>query len=372
MTNPYRSNQVVRVMKESGAPAASEDGVRGGVFGSDGVFRPSAGPAFASNGEMNAGSTRELMKMHAAVMAQSAANTRLTLSPEVKKANFEALRTAMADRSGSGMQKFAEAFAGAIQETMRRHGFTRRLLVEEKADGPAIMVRVSRMDVKAQVVYDKETVVTQDVRGYYVIPPEFSLDCYITISNKDIAQAGPSLLDEKFNDGLVAIWTQEDKLTRQMMLNTQNLFNTPFGFSTFTPATLSSMRNQVDSWGLNSTSLTMAFDVWNDITAGTDFQTFFSPLEKHDLALEGRLGRLMGMEIITDGYQYETLRVLQQGEVFVTSAPATLGTVVQRQALQADAVNTNVVGSFARGWAMEQIQAQIVANAMGVCYASRI
>lgn len=371
MSNPY-GKSTVRVMSDSGAPAAGIDGVRGGIITPDGTVRASAGAAFGANGEINASSTRDLMRQHAFIMAQSAAKTRIQLDPESRKASLDTLRTAFADRKGDSMQKLGDYVADAIQQTMRRHGFSRRLLVEDKADGPVIVVRLSKMDVTAQVVFDKETVVTQDVRAYWITPPEFSLDTVITISSKDLAQVGTDLMDEKFNDGLVAIWTREDQLTRQMLLNTQGLYNTPFGFSTFTPSTLSAMKNQVDSWGLNSTSLLMSFDIWNDIIGGNDFQDFFSPLEKHDLALEGRLGRLMGMEIMTDGYQYDTLRVLQPGEVFVLSAPGTLGKIVQRQPLEAMAIDQRVNGVFARGWALEQIQAQCVGNAMGVSYASRI
>lgn len=368
MASPY--TRTVRVVSATGAEAASQDGLRGGALTASGLSL-SAGPAFSGH-EVNASSTADLMRTYGAIMNQAASRTRIMGTPEQKAARTAALKMAFADKQGSSFQKLGDSVATAVQETMRRFGFTRRTLMEDTAQGPVITIRVSRMDVQAQVVIDKETVTTQDVRAYWFVPPEFSIDTKITITNKDIAQVGPELMDEKFNDGLVATWTKEDRLTRQMYLNTQGVYNTPFGFSAFTPGVLAAMKNQVESWGLTATTLLISYDIWNDIIANSDFQTFFSPLEKHDLALEGRLGRLMGMEIITDGMNYENLRVLGRGEVFVLAAPSTVGKVVQRQAMEATAIDERVLGNATRGWFLEQIQAQAVVNAMAVAYGSRI
>lgn len=370
MASPY--TRTTRIVTASGVDAASQDGLRGGILTPSGDLKLSAGPAF-SGSEIHASSTQDLMRTYGAIMSQSANRTRLMGAPEKKAERTAALKLAFSDKTpGGAFQKLGDSVATAVQETMRRFGFTRRTLMEDTANGPVIMIRVSRMDVQAQMVVDKETVTTQDVRAYWFTPPEFSIDTKITISNKDIAQVGPELMDEKFNDGLVATWTKEDRLTRQMFLNAQGIYNTPFGFSSFTPAVLAAMKNQVESWGLTATTLLISYDIWNDIISNTDFQTFFSPLEKHDLALEGRLGRLMGMEIITDGFNYENLRVLGRGEVFVLAAPGTVGKVVQRQAMEATAIDERVLGSATRGWFLEQIQAQAVVNSMAVAYGSRI
>lgn len=315
---------------------------------------------------------QSILATYSRAMEASRAKHAFMGDPAKKAERTAALKSAFADRQGSSFQKLGDAVSTAIQETVRRHGFTRRTLQEDVANGPSIQIRVSKMDVQAQIVIDKETVTTQDVRAYWFTPPEFSIDTKITISNKDLAQVGPELMDEKFNDGLVSLWTREDRLTRQMFVNAQGVYNTPFGFSSFTPAVLAAMKNQVESWGLTATTLLVSFDIWNDIMTNVDFQNFFSPLEKHDIALEGRIGRLMGMEIVTDGYQYDTIKVLNRGEVFVLAAPATLGKVVQRQALEATAIDERVNGIAARGWFLEQIQAQAVVNAMGVAYGVRV
>ncbi len=361
MTSPY-GRSTVRVLPGTDIPAASQQGLR--------QASGSSQPMFDGNGQINASSTQSLMQALGRIQATK---TRVAfVDPSQKAAQTAMLKAAFADPTGSQVQKIGDTVSKTIMETMRRHNFTRRCLVEDVPDGIQPTIRVSVMDVQAQVVIDKETVRTQDVRGYFFQPPEFELATYITLTNKDLAQIGPDLLDEKFNDGLVAIWTQEDRLTRQMFLGTQGLYNTPFGFSSFTPAVLAAMKNRVEAWGLTATTLLISYDIWNDIASNPDWQQFFSPLEKHDLALEGRLGRLMGLEIVTDGYIYDNLRVLNPGEVFVLGAPNTLGKVLQRKALEATAIDRRVVGESTRGWFLEQIQAMAVVNPRAVGYGSRI
>lgn len=73
-------------------------------------------------------------------------------------------------------------------------------------------------------------------------------------------------------------------------------------------------------------------------------------MHKHELILEGRLGSVMGMEIITDGFRYPTLQVLNAGECFITASPITLGTITQRKELDSLAVDQYNLGRPARGW----------------------
>jgi hypothetical protein len=37
-------------------------------------------------------------------------------------------------------------------------------------------------------------------------------------------------------------------------------------------------------------------------TQETDFSSWFDPVHKHELVLEGKLGTILGMEILTDGF----------------------------------------------------------------------
>ncbi len=150
------------------------------------------------------------------------------------------------------------------------------------------------------------------------------------------------------------------------------LFNDLILFTNFTPAVLTTLKNQVDRWGTPAATFTMAYDLWQDIISDADFGDWFDPVHQHELILEGRLGSLLGMEIITDGYRYPTLQVLNQGECFVTASPITLGSIVQRKELESRAIDQYALGRPARGWFMEQIQGQALVNGRAVVRATRV
>lgn len=76
----------------------------------------------------------------------------------------------------------------------------------------------------------------------------------------------------------------------------------------------------------NPAVLLIAYDIWNDIIADDDFLPLFDPINKHEQILEGRLGKLCGMEVITDGFRKDTSRFLKAREVYILSDPQTLGT----------------------------------------------
>ena len=106
----------------------------------------------------------------------------------------------------------------------------------------------------------------------------------------------------------------------------------------------------------------ISFDIWDDIIADADFVAWWDQVHKHELILEGRLGSMLGMEIITDGFRYDTLQVLQPGEVYVTASPVTLGAILQRKELDSRAIDQYNLGRARRGWFMEQIQSQLIVN----------
>jgi hypothetical protein len=80
----------------------------------------------------------------------------------------------------------------------------------------------------------------------------------------------------------------------------------------------------------------------------------------------------MGMQILTDGFRYETLQVLQPGEVFVTSSPVTLGTITQVKELDSRAIDFYNRLIPARGWFLEQIQGQVLVNGRALNYGTKV
>ena len=134
------------------------------------------------------------------------------------------------------------------------------------------------------------------------------------------------------------------------MVSSATSFNDQILFTTFTPAVLAAMQNQVGRWATPPANLLISYDIWQDIIATHEFANYFDQVTKHELILEGRLGSIFGMQIITDGFRYESLQVLQPGEVFMTSSPVTLGTITQVKELDSRAIDFYNQGVSARGW----------------------
>jgi len=378
MNSPYapRTTSAVRVMTAShDTPAMSQDGLRGGVRLAGGRTAMSQGAAFGANGELNASSKQELMQVVGQLLRQSSEQTTVlpAATPEQAQQRVAQLVEAYADKSGGKFQVLGEVISEEIWETLGREGFSRRLFaVQPVARGQTGRVKVRRKDVVAFQVTTDVKVQEQRIRQPWVYPPEYYLLCHILIEDKEIEQASTDLLDEKFQDGLEAILRREDLITRALMLRGATAFNDLVLFTTFTPSVLTTLRTQVNRWGTPAATMTIAFDIWDDIIADADFVRWWDQVHKHELILEGRLGSILGMEVITDGYRYPTLQVLQPGEIYVTASPVTLGSITQRKELDSRAIDTYNQGRPARGWFLEQIQGQVLVNGRAVSRGTRV
>src|SRR5574343_620339 len=124
MSNPY-SRKVMRNAPD--VPATSQDGIRGGVRIA-GKTHASAGPAFGANGEINAGSKKELMAAMGNVVEQASMNvtTRFAhtaeenrgLSPFSGVEKVASVRDAFYDKNGSKFQVVGEVISDEIWETL--------------------------------------------------------------------------------------------------------------------------------------------------------------------------------------------------------------------------------------------------------------
>jgi hypothetical protein len=224
----------------------------------------------------------------------------------------------------------------------------------------------------AFMVTSDPNVVASQVRQMYIYPPEFYLIAHITIEDKEIEQASGDLLDDKYQDGLEQILVQEDNVWLRLARAAAPASNDLFFFNTFTPTVFSEMRTQVARWGIPVTTAVIAFDLWNDIIADSEFSSWFDPVSKHEIVLEGSLGSILGVQLITDAFRYETLRVLSPGEVFFLGAPQTLGGVTQRKELATESINKYNQGKPERGWFMEQIEGMAITNSRALTRGQRV
>ena len=165
---------------------------------------------------------------------------------------------------------------------------------------------------------------------------------------------------------------REDNIWRDLVNAAAGASNDLFLFNTFTPTVFSTMRTQIARWGIPVTGAVIAFDLWDDIIADTEFSTWFDPVSKHEIVLEGSLGSILGVNLITDAFRHDTLQVLQPGEVYFVGAPQTLGGITQRKELATESINKYNQGKPERGWFMETIEGMSIVNSRAVTRGNRV
>jgi len=343
---------------------------------SNGQIQAAGGRMTDASGEINAYDTKDLAQkinaLHAMVqngqIGSDAGFTDERAKLSAKKERHEELVSAF----GSGddrMKLMGEVFAEDVWETLNRQGFTPQVVArKDVVDGVDNRIKLRRKDVTAfQVINDGEGI-AQIVEQAYIYPQDYYLQSQVLIEERELAQAGPEFLDEKFQDALEAVMVRQDRILRSLLLATAGVFNAPVSFATFTPQVLTALRTQVLSNGIPAAHLLFSFDIWDDMIADPSFTTWWEPVHKYQLIMEGKLGALLDMNLITDGFRYDTLQVLQPGEVFALGTPIALGQRGVRREIQSTEINHYPLGAPRRGFylmGLESLHVQDRAVAIG-------
>lgn len=346
------------------------------VAGSQQFTRPgSAEPIVASNGEINASSKEDLMKGISALMALAGAGK--IQKTEEKAVASAADHKAMLVEASSNYDSavaLAETFTAQVNETLGRDGFARRLMqYRQLNNGDVLKVRLRKRDTLAFVSTSNPNTIASVARQQFAIPDMFNLSCNVNIEKIEMAQDTGDLLQDRYEDALEQIMCAEDRVFLKMAKQAAGVYNTPFGFTNFTPEVCAAMRTSIQSnGGIPVTQMLVSYDIWNDIIANPEFTAFYSEIAKHELVLEGNLGTLMGMNIVTDGYRIETLRVLPENTVYMFGAPETLGVIGQWGDMSVDSVNKANFGQARLGWFINVIEAMCIGNARACSYGKRL
>lgn len=346
------------------------------LAGSKQFTRPgSAEPIVASNGEINASNKEDLMKGISALMALASAG-------QVKKAEEKAVASvadhkamlAEASTNYDAAVALADTFTAQVNETLGRDGFARRLMqFRQLNNGDVPKVRLRKRDTLAFVTTSNPNTIASVARQKFAIPEMFNISCNVNIEKIELAQDTGDLLQDRYEDALEQVMCAEDRVFLKLAHEAAGVYNSPFGFTNFTPEVCAAMRTAIQqNGGIPVTQMLVSYDIWNDIIANPEFTAFYSEIAKHELVLEGNLGTLMGMNIVTDGYRIETLRVLPQNTVYMFGAPETLGVICQWGDMSVDSVNKANFGQARLGWFINVIEAMCIGNARSVTMGKRL
>lgn len=261
-----------------------------------------------------------------------------------------------------------------IQEQRNREGFLRRLAVgQDLKQGQLPRVNVPMWDAMAVVATGPANVQFQLVRNKQFYPAEFEVIANLRCDRLELEQVGGDILDNLYNQGLDAIMVKEDKLWKQSADLTVGVSN-PLNYiaGSLTPQILATIRQGVTDWNLPAVTALISNDFWSDIIGNNDFATMLDPVTKYDLVMNGNLGTLVGLELLTDGFRQPNQKVLNRGEIYVVSTPEHHGCYSDRGGVRSEPTTGADTGSTSRGWLMSELLSWTLANPRSVSKGRRV
>lgn len=363
--NPFNKAQTQFVDSQSGSPVP-------------GNFRigDRAERAVSDFGEINASSKADLMQNMRALQAAASQGQIQSrrISPEDRKERLATFTAAWNDQSGQGWQALGSSMAEAIKQQGDRQGFLRRLVNPQPLEqGQMPRVPMPSHDAVAVVATSAAAVEYQVIRNRVYTPPEFPITANLRVENIELQQVSGDLLENIYNQGIEATSVTEDRLWKKAADATVGMENNlQYISGQLTPDIVSAIRTQVTQWNLPASTMLLANDFWNDIISNSSFHSFFDPVTRYDLVLNGTIGSILGMEIITDAFRQPNQKVLNRGEIYVVGSPENHGSYTDRGGITATPVDGATTGTSTKGWFMEEFFSLVIANPRSVAVGRRL
>lgn len=331
--------------------------------------------AIGRDGMINASSVADLLN-NMNLMMQAAAQGQVTkkakLSPAERQKRLGVLTAAWGNKDK--WEVLGASIAEAIKSQGDREGFLRRLVNGAPLEqGQMPRVPMPAHDAVAVVATSSASVEYQIIRNKVFTPVEFSITANLRVENIELQQVSGDLLDNVYNQGLEAVMVAEDRLWKQAADATVGLENNlQYITGQLTPDILSAIRTGVTQWNLPASTMLLANDLWNDIIGNSNFHSLFDPVTRYDLVLNGSIGTIFGMEVITDAFRQPNQKVLERGEIYVVASPENHGTYTDRGGITPTPVDGSQTGTSTRGWFMEEFFSLVIANPRSVQAARRV
>jgi hypothetical protein len=340
-------------------------------------FNDSQERVVAGNGEVNAGSKKELLERSTKLMEMASKGEVVTENAAVRRAELakqhaELVKAAYNDPVAHRV--IGEKMAENLYMTSNRKGFCRRFLnrIELKqGEIPRFPVRLK--NVQAFWFTSPTRMETDLVTDKWLMPPEFQIGTRPFIPQNEINQSTSDVLDEKYVEALEAIMVTEDRLWMNAIRAMMGVDNNQTAIAgTLTPLALMNVRQQVARWGLKVPYLLMASDLYTDIVGDSTFIQAIEPVSRHELIMTGELAVLYGMTIISEAYRHPEHKVLNQGEFVVVSDPLTHGAYSDRGGIDSQPIDTTTEHVLGRGWVLAESFSLAIANSRSAAVGIRV
>lgn len=340
----------------------------------DARFNNSRERIVGHDGNINAGSRQELMSRLVEIANMVQAGEIQSAETASQEETAAARRQAMVEAYHDDAQwaELGSALAAEIDTRVEREGFMRTVFERaEVAQGAVPRFRIREPNVRAVLARGPIQVYPQIVRDKYITADEFNVVANPRVEEIELNQGSANLLEDKYFEGQEAILVQEDKTVVSLLDSSVGVYNDVAYFTTLSPSIVQTAKYNIERWRLPSAHMLLALDLMNDMIAGNDFSTYFDPVSKYEIVMTGRIGRIFGMEIITDGFREPTLQVLEAGSMYVLSNPNLTGGYTDRGPVNSRPVDMHDNHVPARGWSMWEIISMVLANGKAVSKAQR-
>lgn len=351
--------------------------MRIGLPATEARFRKSSERIVGNNGEINAGSKKELLNRLVEIASMVEGGDVITDEGSVvSKAEVAAERAQILNEAYHDDKAWAElgsAIAYDIDTRLEREGFMRSVLMRgEVNEGSIARIRVKERYVTAIVSRGVAQVYPQYNRDRYIIAEEFYVTSTPRVEVIELHQGSGDILEEKYFQGLEAIFVGEDRTLTKQLRAADGIYNDLTYFNgVWSQTTLQAVKQKVEEWHIPATTCLVAIDLLSDVNAGTNFSTWFDPISKWEIVKTGRIGSVLGLSLITDGYREPNLKVLDAGEFIICGSPEYIGGYTDR-----GPVNSMPLDEFekhvpAKGWSMHEVISMTVGNAKAIARGKR-
>lgn len=347
------------------------------VVASELRFSDSAELAVGRNGEIQASSKKDLIQQQLKLVATASNGGVITETDAIKRnalASKRRLAVEAAFNDEAAHKELGEVLAQNLYQAMNRKGFCRKYLArQDLQQGNIPRVWLRRKDVTAVFATSPTRLASQVIRDKLFTPPEFQIESRPFIQQNDINQSNGDILEEKYMEALEGIMVGEDRMWYTLANNTVGVDNPLTLISgQLTPSLLMEVRTNVARWGLQTTGVLMANDLYTDIVGETNFIQAIEPVARHELIMTGELAVLYGMTITSDAYRHPEHKVLSQGEFFVIADPVTHGQYTDRGGIDTQPTDGVTEGIPGRGWWMFESVSFVIGNTRSVAKGTRV
>ena len=332
----------------------------------------------SSTGEINASSQKDLLGQITKLMSsfqtgELVHSTSANAGGLSEQEKIELFQEAVADSSGEKWASLGASIVASIEDRAERAGLLRKVCKGATVrQGDIARIELKIHQAEAIIATGPSDMGYYQFRGRVYTPAEFELKSNIRVSKMDLDQINGDLLDRAQQDGLSSIMVSEDRLWKRACDQAVGVANPmTFVHGDLTPRLLSTLKNSVSSWPLPVSTAVMAQDYWNDIVGNDQFSSALDPVSKYDLITTGRLGTLLGMELVTDGFRAPEHRVLQDGELYVLADQDYHAVYTTRGGTQSTPTSGANQGNTDRGWLLSSTFSFTLANVRSVAKAVR-